>query len=312
MNVRQCEYVLAVAELKSFGLAAEQCFVTQSTLSTMVGKFEDEIGIKVFDRKTKPITITKEGLEIILSLKGINREIESFKELVESLKGELVGDVKIGVIPTVAPFLLPEFLSDFTRKYPKLNFIVSEMTTDSIENLLEKRELDIGIFAIPIKNKHLVEFPLYDEPFVLYDCTSSPLKEVEHLENVDFSKFWLLEEGHCLRSQVLNICDIKSNKINIDTNFDFRAGSIESLIRFVRKNKGLTLLPFLACTDFSMSDKSKISHFKSPIPARTIGLAVHSHFTKLELVKELQQNIQLKINPLINFSSEKYVVPPLN
>jgi len=311
MNIRQFEYVLAVAEWKNFGLAAEKCFVTQSTLSTMIGRFEDEIGIKIFDRKTKPVTITREGEEIISQLKVIDKEVFNLKERVQSIKGEMTGELKIGVIPTVAPYLLPEFLNDFTRKNPKMNFRVREMTTQIIEDLLVKRELDVGIIAIPIENKDLIEIPLYNEPFVLYDCTEEPQNDVVSLESIDYSKFWLLQEGHCLHTQVSTLCDKHISKINSEVKFDFRAGSIESLIRFVRMNDGVTLLPYLACLDFLPKERKKLSYFNAPVPVRTIGLAVHRHFTKRQLLQELRKDIREKIIPLIKSQEKELVVSPL-
>lgn len=312
MNTRQYEYILAVAKLKNFSVAADKCFISQSTLSTMIGRFEEEIGINIFDRKTKPVTITKEGEEIISHLKVIDKEISILKDIAQNIKGELVGNLRIGVIPTVAPYLLPEFLNDFVKKYLKINFTVSEMRTETIVDLLEKRELDIGIFAIPFENKNLIEIPLYNEPFVLYDCSENPQKGVGIMENIDYSKFWLLEEGHCLNTQVSAICEGQTCEVKTEVYFDFKAGSIDSLIRFVKMNNGITLLPYLACLDFFPKDSKKLSYFKAPIPVRTIGLAVHPHFRKHKVLQELKQDIQEKITPLIISDEEEFVVSPLN
>tara|TARA_R110001606_G_scaffold397432_3_gene573850 strand:+ start:382 stop:1323 length:942 start_codon:yes stop_codon:yes gene_type:complete len=312
MNTRQYEYILAVAELKNFSLAAEKCFISQSTLSTMIGRFEEEIDINIFDRKTKPVTITKEGEEIIAQLKVINKEISNLKDIAQSIKGELVGNLEIGVIPTIAPYLLPEFLNNFVKKYPNMNFTVSEMTTETILDLLEKRELDIGILAIPIGNKNLKEIPLYNEPFVLYDCTENPQKKEVTLEDIDFNKFWLLEEGHCLNTQVDTICNGQTCEVKENVNFDFKAGSIESLKRFVKMNNGITLLPSLSCLNFLPRDRKNLINFKEPIPVRTVGLAVHNHFRKMNLLQELKHDIQEKINPLIKSDKNEFVVRPLN
>lgn len=311
MNTRQYQYILAVAELKNFSLAADRCFISQSTLSTMIGKFEEEIGVRIFDRKTKPITITKEGEEIINQLKLIEKEISNLSDTIQSVKGELVGNIKIAVIPTVAPYLLPLFLNDFVRKFPKINFTVSEMTTTSILNLLVNRELDIGILATPIGDKNLIEIPLYNEPFMLYDCTGNSKNKEVKLEDIDFNKFWLLEEGHCLHTQINTICEGQICSTKRAVNFDFKAGSIESLIRFVRKNKGITLLPHLACLDFTAEDRNHLSFFKPPVPVRTIGLSVHRHFRKDNLLLQLKQDIQEKISPLLKSSHKEHVVSPL-
>ena len=299
MNIQQIEYVIAVSELKNFGKAAAKCFITQSTLSTMISRFEEEIGINIFDRKTKPVSITQEGAAVICQLKAISREIRTLGEVVQTLKGELSGELKIGIIPTVAPFVLPKFLNDFAKKFPKLNFVVSEITTKNITDLLEKRELDVGIVAIPLKHDEFVEIPLYNEPFVLYDSLQKSSIQKVLIEELDFERFWLLEEGHCLHTQVKKICEFDSCENKAEVNFDFKAGSIDSLTRFVKINKGQTLLPYLATLDFTEKDRKKLRAFQFPVPVRTIGLLIHKHFVKKQILELLQLEIQDKILPLL-------------
>ena len=210
MNIQQIEYVLAVKELGNFSSAAEKCNITQSTLSTMIGKLEEQIGIQIFDRKTKPVSITKEGDVLIKQMKIIAFELDRFKETTQMLKGELVGHLSIGVIPTVAPYLLPGFLNDFAREFPKMEFTVSEMTTGQIIESLKRRELDLGILATPLNQNEIVELHLYNESFVLYDCSGvNYSSEAVSISEINFENLWLMEEGHCLSTQVLNICDFK-------------------------------------------------------------------------------------------------------
>jgi LysR family transcriptional regulator, hydrogen peroxide-inducible genes activator len=311
MNIRQYEYILAVAELKSFGLAADKCFITQSTLSTMVGKFEEEIGIKVFDRTSKPITITKEGEAIIEQLNIIQKEISILKGIAESIKGEITGEIRVGVIPTIAPYLLPIFLNEFTQRYPQVGFTVSEMITEHIIEQLEKRELDIGILAIPLENKNLVELPLYQESFVVYDCSEKHKEEVVNLESIDYSNFWLLKEGHCFHHQVNSICEAHQEACAVPKNFEYKVGSIEGLIRFVRNNKGITLLPYLASLDFTEQEKKHIKSLQKPVPVRSVGLVVHRHFVKKELLDAFRMYIQDKVNPLVKTAEEVQIVKPL-
>jgi len=312
MNIQQIKYILAVEELGSFSQAADSCFITQSTLSTMVGKFEKEIGIKIFDRKTKPVSITNEGQLIINQLKVISNEINLLDEKVQSLKGELSGVLKIGIIPTVAPYILPVFLNDFAKKFPNITFSVSEMNTDTISKLLKKRELDIGILAIPLNDDTFNELQLYNEPFVLYDCSKKKLRKFVNMEHLDFDKFWILEEGHCLQTQVRSICDLDNCKNNENINIDFRAGSIDSLIRFVKTNKGITMLPYLATLDFSQKENNKIAYFRSPVPVRTIGIVVHKHFVKKRILELMKNEIKKKILPLLKSSRDEIVVSPLS
>ena len=180
MNIQQFQYVLAVVDSKNFEDAAERCFVTQSTLSTMINKFEAEIEMKIFNRKTKPVTITQEGQKIIDRLRIIVNELAELSNVVQEVKGEMVGELKIGVIPTLAPYLLPMFINQFSEKFPKVKLIVQEMTTEQIKQSLLVRSLDIGFLALPIAHKELNETSLFNEPFLVYDC-SGKMKKIPSL-----------------------------------------------------------------------------------------------------------------------------------
>ncbi|MGX1931021.1 LysR substrate-binding domain-containing protein [Flagellimonas sp. 2504JD4-2] len=312
MNIQQIQYVLAVKELRHFELAAEKCFVSQSTLSTMIRKFEDEIQIKIFDRKTKPVEITKEGNDIIDQLYIIQKEIENLEENVKLLKGELSGQFKIGIIPTVAPYILPKFLGDLAKEYPRIHFSISELTTETIISKLKKRELDAGILALPINEPDLLEYPLYNEEFVLYDCCSGTKKDPIELDEINYDYFWLLEEGHCLANQVTKICNLDKKKSKVTNNFEFKAGSIDSLIRFVKESNGNTMLPYLATLDFLAADKNNLSYFKKNVPVRNVGILIHQHFVKKPILNLLEITIKEKILPLLknnNFDTTEVISP---
>ena len=244
MNIQQIQYLLAVAEVRHFELAAKKCFITQSTLSTMISKFEDAIGIIVFDRKKKPVELTTEGAAIIEQLKTVNRELEHLHELAKEIKGEVKGNLTISVIPTIAPFLLPLFIQSFAAKFPGLNIIINEQTTGEIIRQIESRELDIGIISIPVKESNLIEYKLYDEPFVFYDAGMKSEDPVS-AKKLDVRKLCLLEEGHCMRTQVVKLCDLRKKRLQNNLNFEYKAGSIDSLMRFVKANQATTLLPYL-------------------------------------------------------------------
>lgn len=295
MNIQQFNYVLAVAEHRHFETAAEKCFVAQSTLSTMISKFEEEIGVKVFDRRVKPVKLTQEGETIVLQLKRIKFEIEQLQESIQSLKGEMKGDIKIGCIPTIAPFLLPLFLQGFSNKYPELYLEIKELTTSEIEQRILSRDLDIGIVSTPIITEDLKKLPIYEEDFVLFDASNKVKKQVK-LADLNMDKFWLLEEGHCMRTQVLEICDAVKPQLNPSLNINYKAGSIDSLLRFVKTNKGKTLLPALAVTDFTKEEKQHLRYFKKDNPYRTIGLVVHPHFAKAKVLKVLIKDIAATVN----------------
>lgn len=297
MTIQQIKYVLAVAQYAHFEKAAESCFVTQSTLSTMINKLEEEIGIFIFNRKTKPVTITKEGEMLIERMRILQYEFESLQNTVQELKGELVGELRIGVIPTISPYLLPLFLKKFASLYPKVKMIVTETTTEIIQRELKSRTLDVGILAISIDDKELQETALYEEPFFVYDCKSDKPPERLSVEELDFSDLWFLEEGHCLRTQVQKICDLSNKESKKSINIEFKAGSIGSLMRFTQANKGITILPYLACLEISEERKRNAVPFYSPVPVRTVGLAVNKHFVKKKLLTEMKKIIQEVVMP---------------
>ncbi len=298
MNIQQFQYILAVAEYKHFELASEKCFITQSTLSTMISKFEDEIGVQIFDRKKKPVQVTDEGLLIIKQLKLINNNIDQLKELVKEVKGEVKGNLSLSVIPTIAPFLLPLFLQNFASQFPNLNIKVREETTSEIIKKLKSRELDIGILSIPIDDKELMEIKLYDEPFVFFDANKVSSKSVS-IKKMKMKNLYLMEEGHCLRTQVLQLCNFNKKQIDSKLNFEYEAGSIDSLLRFVKASSATTLLPYLAVRDFSKQDKMHLSQFSFPVPYRTVGLVVNQHFVKKKLLQILQKDIMSNVSSVL-------------
>ena len=304
MNIQQFQYILAVAEHKHFEFAAQKCFISQSTLSTMISKFEEEIGVKLFDRKKKPVHITAEGAIIIDKLKEVNTQIGQLKELVKEIKGEIKGRISISVIPTVSPYLLPLFLHDFARKHPLLKLEVREQTTEEIIRQLKSRDLDIGIISTPLEDSMLIETELYREPFVLYDKQITSNKRVS-VKSIDTSNLWLLEEGHCMRTQALQICNMKKSQPSRIENIDFKAGSIDSLIRFVNANEASTLLPYLSTIHLPARDAKYIRSFITPVPVRTIGLVVHRHFVKKKVLELLKNEIEEKIKTVLPKSKMK-------
>lgn len=290
MNIQQFQYILAVNELKNFGKAADKCFITQSTLSTMIVRFEEEIGITIFDRKTKPVTVTKEGATIIQQLRIITKEINNLEQQVQAMKGQLTGDLKIGVIPTVAPYLLPRFLGPFTEQFPLIRFEISEMTTSTILKQLQSRQLDVGLASIPLKAPDLMEVPIYNEPFIFYDSQAEQ-QAPQRMDQIDPERLWLLEEGHCLRTQVEKLCDFDQLRRQKASNLKYKSGTIDSLLRIVRMNKGLTFLPQMATLDFPAGEQEKLHTLGNPVPVRTIGLVVHRHFVKKQILEHLQKAI---------------------
>jgi len=311
MNIQQIQYVLALEKFRHFETAADNCCISQSTLSTMINRLEEEIGIRIFNRKTKPVTITQEGIHLIERLRIIQKEIDSLHVVIQELKGEMAGELRIGVIPTVAPDLLPLFLSKFALEFPKVKLIVHEMTTSEIQKSLKNRVLDVGILAIPLEDEELKELELYSEPFLVYDWTLADNKKSISIQELDYSNLWLLEEGHCLRTQVQSICEL-SNKSNSKTqNIEFKAGSMDSLLRFTKASQGATIIPYLATLNLTKEEKDKLVSFEFPTPVRTIGLITHEHFVKKKLLLQLQKTIQHVVLPLIPESLHIKVLKPV-
>lgn len=300
MNIQQIKYVLAVVDLKNFQLAAEQCFVTQSTLSTMIAKLENEIGLKIFNRKTKPVSITADGESIISYMRRVDYEFDTMKNHIAELKGKVQGELKIAVIPTIAPYLLPLIANKFSNRLPDVNINVKEMTTSEIKQALKLRILDIGVLALPLEDHEIDEFEIYTEPFVVFDCTGNLRYENVTLEELDYSNICLLAEGHCLRTQVQKICDLSDIHTTQVNNFNFESGSMESLIKITKSRKGLTILPDLASLDLSNEDKQYLIPFKSPKPARIVGAVTQKFFIKKRLLNELIKVISEEVHPLLD------------
>lgn len=311
MNIQQFQYVLAVVDLRNFEAAAEKCFVTQSTLSTMIGRFEDEIGIKVFNRRTKPVSITPEGESIIDRLRVIVHEIETLNDVVHEIKGEVTGNLRIGIIPTVAPYLLPLILNEFSERFPQVTMVVKELTTAQIQKGLKIRNLDIGILATPLHDDELIETKLYDEPFLVYDCSGDESDERFSVETLDYSKVCLLQEGHCLRTQVAQICEQSELYSGNDVNYTFESGSMDSLLRITRARKGITIIPYLAFHGLADGEKENVSQFKAPVPVREIGLITQKFFVKKKLLIALQELIQNVVQDLIPEEEKSKTIEPL-
>jgi LysR family transcriptional regulator, hydrogen peroxide-inducible genes activator len=303
MNLQQLEYLIAADSHRHFVKAAEACHVSQPTLSMMIQKLEDELGVKIFDRSKQPVIPTEAGKEIIQQSRIILKEAGTLKEIAHSLKGELKGELRVGIIPTVAPFLLPIFLKQFLRKYPEIKVKIWEFTTEYIIEKLEKNILDVGILATPLNNSSILEQPLYKEEFFVYASKNETVLSKKYLlaEDINLDRLWLLEEGHCLRSQIVNLCELKKKEVT-NSNLEYETGSIDSLIKMVDQYEGITILPELAVQHLSIKQKHNIREFKAPVPVREISLITYRHFVKTRMLETLKQEI---IGNVFNHLSHK-------
>jgi LysR family transcriptional regulator, hydrogen peroxide-inducible genes activator len=292
MTIQQLEYIIALDTYRHFGKAALHCNIAQPSLSIQIQKLEEELKTTIFSRTKKPITATETGVIIIEQARKILSECGTINQLIQQQKNTVEGNLKIGIIPTLAPYLLPLFLLQFIKKYPLVNLKISELTTDKIIRRLKNGMIDIGILATPLTQKELHEDFLFNEEFVAYVSKKEKIFEKKYLlpADIDVNKMWLLEEGHCLRSQTLNLCELQKNA-SIQKHLDYESGSIETLKRFVEKNEGITLLPELATIDMSVGKKAMLRYFKSPAPVREISMVTNKGFVKTRLANVLKESI---------------------
>ena len=309
MNLQQLEYIIAVDKHRHFVKAAEDCFVTQATLSMMIKKLEEEIGVRIFDRTKKPVIPTEIGERIIAQAKIVVRESVRIAEMVAEERGEFSGELRIGIIPTLAPYLLPLFLRSFLRKYPRVKLQISELTTSEIVRKLEQYDLDAGILATPLNNSGLNEEPLFYEEFVVYVSDNEPVMQKKYVlaDEIDIDRLWLLEEGHCLRSQVVNLCELRNRKQE-NTQLEFSAGSIETLKKLVQTNQGITVLPQLALKDLSRKERENVRFFHKPVPVREIGLVTYRYFIREKLVNALRDELLASVPAYRKVQNDRQVL----
>jgi LysR family transcriptional regulator, hydrogen peroxide-inducible genes activator len=310
MNFQQLEYIVAVDKYRHFLRAANDCCITQATLSMMIKKLEEELEIVIFDRSKQPVVPTETGKEIIAQAKVILKETAYLKQLANDTKLEVKGQIRIGIIPTLAPYLLPLFLYNLLKNYPQLKVKVSELNTNQITEQLENDLLDVGILATPINIDGIKEFPLFYEKLVVFvsDKETTLKKKFILPEEIDVNRLWLLEEGHCLRSQMMNLCELRKKNTDFG-NLEYEAGSIESLLKIVEMNNGITVVPELAVINFDEKQKSQIREFKAPVPVREISLVTYRHFVKTKLLEVLASEIKMGVEAFIpQTQGEKFVV----
>lgn len=309
MTITQLKYVLAVAEHKNFTLAAEKCFVTQPTLSMQIQKIEEELSIQIFDRSKKPIQLTDIGQKIVNQAKNIVNEADRIQDIVEQQKGFIGGEFRLGIIPTIMPTLLPMFLNNFIKKYPKVKLIIEELNTEEIIIKLNNGHLDAAIAATPLLEEKIKEIVLYFEPFVAYIPESHQNFQKEEIEvsDLNLDDILLLQDGHCFRDGILNLC--KSQGENEFNHFQIESGSFETLIKLADEGLGTTLLPYLHTLDLKESDKIKLRHFKEPKPAREVSLIFPKNELKIQIIDALRSTIAGVIKGAIVFQNVQIVSP---
>lgn len=292
MTLTQLEYVLAIAETGSFVEAASKTGVTQPALTTQIKNLENELDTVIFDRTKKPVIPTEIGHRVIEQARSVIRESKLVTDLVSEHRNILEGTLKLGIIPTVSPYLLPHFIHSFTATYPDIHLHVKEMITEDIVDGLKNGSLDAGIIATPIEAKNIKVMPLYYEKFYGYVSRGHSLFFKNKLTPADLneSDLWLLKEGNCFRDQVINICaDAENNKPK--SRFKYESHSIEALMRVVEMKNGLTLIPELAAKNLTSKRSEMIREIPALNPVREISIVVRKQYLKKRFVERLKKNI---------------------
>ncbi len=295
MTLQQLEYIVALDSHRHFVLASEKCFVTQPTLSMQIQKLEEDLGVKIFDRTKQPVIPTEIGAAIIAQARVVLREAGMITQLIDDQKGSMTGELRIGIIPTLAPYLLPLLFRQMRDKYPQLNLVIKETITEEIINELKNNRLDCGLVVTPLNDSAIREDVLFYEELFVYVSKKNALYNRKYVLAADINpnELWLLEEGHCFRSQILNLCELQKRN---DIHFKYETGNIETLKRMVDNSDGITILPELAVKEFSKPQMKLVKRLPSPAPAREVSLVTHRDHMKMKHLKTLKEEI-LRIVP---------------
>lgn len=305
MTLIQLEYIIAVDKYRHFVSAADACHVTQPTLSMQIKKLEDELNVIIFDRNKQPIEPSSIGKKIIDQARTILQGKDRINELISDTRNDLSGDVRIGVIPTIASYLVPLFLPKLVKKYPDINVYVEELMTHEVIEQMRHGFLDIGIVSTPLEEDSIKEIPVYYEPFELFISANHKLAEKKTISSRDLKldDMWLLSDGHCFRNHVINLCG-EQNYYPKNLEFGYKTGSLEVLMKFVEQNYGYTLLPHLATLNINDERKKLIRSFKEPTPKREVSIIVPEGYLKEKLqnaiFNEIRQNIPKEMRYLDN------------
>lgn len=305
MTLTQLAYIVAVDKYKHFGLAAQHCHVTQPTLSMQIQKLEDELGVILFDRTEQPIKTYKNAESVIKQAKIILGEAQKLNDLILDQEDESRGEIKIGVIPTLAPYLMPLFLRDFMKVNAFVKVVIEELQTSQIIQKIENSELDMGLLVTPIEQEDLYYEPIFYEPFMAYVSDQSSLAQQDKIDQKELnsSDLWLLTDGHCFREQSLLLCKNRKKKSDENKNLLFQSGSLETLKKMIDQENGFTLLPYLATLD--LKNSKKLKEFKIPVPAREVSVIYSRFFRKYKIKTSLIDNIQKNLPKEISLNTTK-------
>ena len=306
MTLQQMEYIVAVDRHRHFAKAAESCGISQSTLSTLVQKLETELDVTIFDRNSHPVRPTAVGEEIIGRAKLLLFNAAQMRELVAARKGESVGKVSLGIIPTVAPYLLPKMLKYLSANHPDIELHVEEARVSTLVSLLEMGEIDVAILATPLDNSELLEIPVYRERLMAYVSPDETFYGTKNLQTdrLPADSVWVLREGYCPNRGIFPFCNYKDGRRAV-----YEAGSVENLIRIVDENSGYAIIPELHVPLLRKCQQANVRMLTNPEPTREIAFAVHRNFVRERLLNILADAVRTVIPPAMqNKRFEKFSI----
>jgi len=315
MTYTQLQYLVAIDTHRHFGKAADSCFVTQPTMSMQIQKLEEELEVLIFDRSKKPVEPTEIGKQIIAQARITLHEMDKITEMVSNSKGLVKGEFKVGVIPTVASTLLHRFIPEFTEKFPDVQLIIEEWQTETIIQRLKKDLLDAAIAATPLSVQGIIELPVYYEPFVAFIPQNHRLHSESFVLNSELKleDILLLNEGHCFRNSVVNLCN---NAFDSETghqkkHFTLESGSFDTLVRLSKRGLGMTLIPYLTAEDLSAADKKMVKPFDYPQPSREISIIYSRTQLKINLIHSLRDVIASVVPKKLREPEEHNIISPV-
>lgn len=290
MTIIQLQYLMAVANCGSFSLAAEHCFVTQPSMSMQIKSLEEELGVMLLDRSKKPVVPTEAGEAVLEQARETLRQYDNIKEVVAALKGETAGKLRLGIIPSVAPYLLHRFLPEFVRRYPRVELEIREMFTADIVEALKHDRIDAAIVAVGTCGEGIVERELFDDTFYLYVSPDSPLMSRQNvrIEEIDLSNLILLSSGNCMRDQVVELCQARRD---MPSHYSFESGSLDTLMRIVDCTQCVTVIPQMALEYVPREHRAQVKTLAKGATSRKIAMAVRRTYVKSSIVHALTETI---------------------
>ena len=290
MTIIQLEYLLAVANFGSFSIASEHCFVTQPSLSMQIKALEEELGVMLLDRSKKPVVPTEAGEVILAQVRETLREFHSIKEVVQQLKGEVSGKIRLGVIPTIAPYLLHRFVPEFVQRYPKVEIEVREMKTADVIEALNRDLIDVALVAGGTCGDNFIEYELFDDKFYAYVSPRNSLynKSNVRFEDIKMSELVLLSSGNCMRDQVIELCQAKNS---LPTRYTFESGQLDTLMRIVDNTSLMTIIPKMALDFVPEERKRQVKTLFKGASSRKIALVTRRSYVKKSIVDALRSTI---------------------